>query len=150
MPVMFLLAAVIVVSVAPARATPATNHDGSILLSAVAPDLPKRAYNSFGSASNGYIGYVFQLASGADGQAYTLTRTGPSLGNPDVYFYTQENGQLGTICNPSYSEDGLVPLGNGYLLSNTETGTICPGSQVARYAVVLLFSGSNVSFRLSY
>lgn len=143
MPVMFLLAAVSVVSVAPSWATPATNHDGTVLLSAISPDLPKRTFNNFGSSSNGYIGYVFRLATNADGRSYTLTRTGPFQGNPDVWFYTDDGGKLGDLCPPLSSEDGL-------LLSTTETGTICPGAPEAAWAMVVLFTGSNVSFRLSY
>lgn len=126
----------------PARATP---YSGGILAPVAHPEIAKRTYNQFGPGSNGYVGYVYALPSDADGATFTLKKTSSPPGNPDVYFYVDDGGKIGSTCSPvSTSEDG-------YLLdSDTETGTICPGSQVAKWAVVVLFSGVNVSFSLTY
>lgn len=133
-----------------AQTPPASTETGSIRLPAVAPEAAKRASNHLGDQANGVIGWVVRLPPDADGKPYTLERTTPLPGNPDVYFYEDDDGRLGEICNPSYAEEGMVGLGNGYVLSDRETGTICPGPQVAAYALVVLFSGANVGFRLSF
>lgn len=133
-----------------AETPPARTETGSVLLPAIAPEPAKRAYNHLGEEANGVIGHVFRLTRDADGKPYTLEKTTPLPGNADVYFYQDDDGRLGEICNPSYTEEGMVGLGNGSVLSDRETGTICPGPPEAAYALVVLFSGANVGFRLSY
>lgn len=117
---------------------------GTVIGTAVAPAGPKAAYNVAGPLTNGVIGYVFPLLPSADGKPYTLTKTTSLPGNVDVWFYTDDGGKIGDVCSPVVtSENGTV------LNSSSESGVICPGSQTAAWAVVVLFSGVNLSFSLS-
>jgi hypothetical protein len=127
----------------PAGAAPPLT--GLIKGAAVAPTGPAMAFNAAGAVSNGAIGFVFPVPASADGKPYSLTKTTTAFGNVDVWFYTDNAGKIGDICSPVVtSEDGTV------LNSSTETGVICPGSQTAAWAVVVLFSGANLSFSLSF
>jgi len=118
---------------------------GTIVAPAVTPTGAVALYNAAGPASNGAVAFVFPLPSSADGSVYTLTKTTPMVGNVDVWFYTSADGTIGDVCSPVVtSEDGTL------LNSSSETGVICPGSQTAAWAVVVLFSGANLSFTLSF
>jgi hypothetical protein len=133
----------------PARAFPGRAHppapnpySGSVELPA-AGSLPARvAYT--GSGSNGHVvGDVFRLQPGADGRAYTIARTGGMTGteNLDAYFYTGGEDGPDQQCGRLDAHDGD---------DGKETGTICPGSDVAGWAIVVLRSGMHASFTFAY
>jgi len=127
----------------PAQAVPPLT--GTIVAPAVTPTGAVALYNAMGPVSNGAIAYVFSLPSSADGETYTLTKTTPMAGNVDVWFYTNAGGKIGEVCSGvDNSEDGTL------VNSSSQTGVICPGSQTAAWAVVVLFSGANLSFSLTY
>ena len=132
--VTFVLATVI-----PAQAV---EPSGSVVLPIFTPTPAREAYNA-GLETNLLAVYI-SLPPAADGQSYTLTRTS-GFGNLDAYFYTNgPGGSIGSICSPIVSSDG-DPIN-----PSTEVGTICPGSQTAAWAVIILRWGANAGFTFAY
>lgn len=134
--------------VSPAHAqTERTTCSGTIVL----PSLPSFAVDAHesGLIEDGVVGFVCRLLGRDDGASYTLMRTTPGPANLDAYFFEDDDGRIGEGCHTIASDDrgplieDPAPLGEllTYLDARTEEGTICPGEQDARWAVIVLRTG---------
>lgn len=138
-PAVLALAFVLVCAV-PARAEVVPNHDGTVSLPVLTPQVARVAYAA--GVPNRVVADVFKLPVAADGRMYTLKLTGGATGfeNPDVYFYQGTDTTIGDICTTDAHESD----------PKTETGTICPRAQDhVAWAVVVLRAGAQASFTLS-
>jgi hypothetical protein len=123
-------------------ATPAwaDHEDGSIILPVAHPAIPRLLY-SRGMRSN-VVGYVFEVRASSKGKTYTLTRTS-GFGNLDVYFYGDDDGEIGESCNLPDMDDDDVNAGS-------ESGPICPGDVIPGWGIIVLRTGFDAGFEFHY
>lgn len=118
----------------PARA----GGDGYVKQAVAHPAIPRALYLQ-SEKLNGYAGFVMPLPASGSPRGYTLrvlTDGGvPALTDLDAWFYTDIEG-TGRPC----PRDATATAGGG------ETGSLCAG---ATHAVVVLFTGADVTFDLT-
>jgi len=113
--------------------------DGFVRSPAVTPTVP-RTLHLITDRANGTVGWVAPLSNAASARSYqaTVVSAAPGATDVDVWFYRDLEGPTGTgdPC-PREARDRF---------DGSEDGTLCVG---ARYAVVVLFAGADVRFRLT-
>lgn len=131
-----LLAAV--AAAAPSHAD-AESYEGSIMTSALTPTVPRSLY-MVSERANGLAGWVTPLRVTDEARTYRLEplMAGAGTVDLDVWFYHDLEGHLGTGEPCARAAQDLV--GGG------EEGTACTG---AAFAVIVLFAGADVTFRLT-
>ena len=132
------IALLVLGATAPASAASAS---GSVIAPVAHPAAVRVAYNA--GINTNLIGVVIPLPAGADDKPYTLQRTS-GLGNLDAYFYTKVDGAIGDLCSP------IVDAEDDGINTPTETGIICAGPQVVGFAVIVLRTGANAGFSLTW
>jgi hypothetical protein len=149
---MGVVAVALIAGAAPARADVFVGLSGPdqsaavvTCTSVIAPMHPRlvTVLHNAGTDTN-LIGCVLALPSSADDQPYVLKRTS-GAGNLDALFYETAGGnQIGPVCsNVDGTDDDPLNF-------TKETGTICPGAQVGRWAVITLKWGLNEGFTFTY
>jgi hypothetical protein len=116
---------------------------GSVRVPVANPAVPNAAWDAKVRA-NGETGWIFPLNPSADDAEYTLVTTGGLTGveNLDAYFYEDapDGSGPGRICRVAPREQGI----------HSETGVMCPGPQVAAWGIVVLTTGANATFTLTW
>ena len=131
----------------PARADLATasTTTGTVETAVVSPVPQKNLYNANGP--NGTFGFVITL-TGGDG-SYSLTRLS-GFGHLDAYFFKAgSGGTIGDSCSSQSHDDSTVfdiDFAADQFFDATETGTICPGTDTGKYAIIVARTGVNIPF----